>query len=145
MAWEKGGIANFTLKCKATKTDNLREMLSIGSRITKAEAYRENSSHQVERFQLALRFPDQGSFELFQNRPNPFAGGTEISFNLPEASAATLTIYDVHGRVLYTQTGDYAQGVNTISIGKSALEASGVLYYQIETARHSGTRKMFKN
>ncbi len=145
MAWEKGGIANFTLKCKATKTDNLREMLSIGSRITKAEAYRENSSHQVERFQLALRFPDQGSFELFQNRPNPFAGDTEISFNLPESCTATLTIYDVHGRVLYTQTGDYAQGVNTISIGKSALEASGVLYYRIETARHSGTRKMFKN
>lgn len=144
MAWEKGGMVNFTLKCKASEAGNIREMLRIGSAITKAEAYRENSSGQVERSELALRFPEQGSFELFQNRPNPFAGATEISFNLPEASTVTLKIYDVNGRVLYTQTGAYAQGVNAISIEKAALEAKGVFYYQVETAKGSATRKMIK-
>jgi len=144
MAWEKGGIANFTLKCKATATGKLREMLSIGSSITPAEAYQEHGTKQTERFDLTLQFQDTPTFELFQNRPNPFEGSTEISFNLPAAAAATLKIYDINGRILYTQTGDYARGVHTITIEKSALDAVGMLYYQVETDGYSAVRKMIK-
>ena len=144
MAWEKGGVAAFTLKCKALETGNLREMLSIGSRITKAEGYQENVLHQVNRFDLALRFPDMGTFALFQNHPNPFVGATEIAFNLPEASEATLKVFDANGRVLFTQTGNYERGTHTITLEKSALDALGVLYYQLETPTHSAMRKMVK-
>jgi len=91
-----------------------------------------------------LKFPELGAFELYQNRPNPFEDVTEITFNLTEAAAAKLIIYDINGRVLYTQTAHYEQGTHTIGIEKSALGARGVFYYQVETEKGSATRKMIK-
>ncbi len=142
MAWEKGGMASFALKCRATEPGNIRDMLRISSQITKAEAYRENNSGQAARFQPALRFPEQGGFELFQNRPNPFNEATEIGFNLPDAAVAILKIYDMNGRLLHSQTGEYPKGINTIRLAKSGLQTSGVYYYQLETTQHNAIRKM---
>lgn len=144
MAWEKGGVATFTLKCQAKEAGNLREMLRLNSRITKAEGYQLDTRAQAQRFDLALHFPDMNTFELFQNHPNPFAGATDISFNLPDNSEATLKVFDVNGRMLFTQTAQYERGTHTITLDKSALDAVGVLYYQLETAQHSATRKMIK-
>jgi hypothetical protein len=48
-------------------------------------------------------------FELYQNQPNPFVNKTLIGFHLPEATEATLTIFDETGRMLFTQKGNYAQ------------------------------------
>ncbi len=144
VAWEQGGQAAFTLKCRANVSGDLREMLAISSRITKAEAYQQAIANKTERFELALKFPESTTFELFQNRPNPFEDATEIVFNLPEAAIARITISDLSGRVLYARTGDFEKGMNTISIDKSALAASGVLYYQVETAQDRAVRKMIR-
>jgi hypothetical protein len=38
------------------------------------------------------------AFALAPNAPNPFAGSTGLHFDLPEASAVSLTVYDVLGR-----------------------------------------------
>ncbi|MEM1320679.1 MAG: T9SS type A sorting domain-containing protein, partial [Bacteroidota bacterium] len=81
-------------------------------------------------------------FALFQNQPNPFKDETVIGFNLPQASAATLTIYDVSGRVLKQYNGEYAQGYNEVSLNRSELSAAGVLYYTLETTTESATKKM---
>lgn len=144
MAWEQGGIADFTLSCKALAPGNLREKISIGSNITKAEAYIATGEKQVERFDLGLRFPEMGTFELFQNHPNPFAEATDIIFNLPEASEATLKVFDTRGRVIFTQSGYFDRGTQHISLEKSAFDATGILFYQVETPRYSATRKMLK-
>ena len=144
MVWEKGGMASFTLKCRALEAGNVHKMCSIGSRITRAEAYQDVAGQQTERFDLDLRFATMGTFELFQNNPNPFAGATDINFNLPEASEATLKVFDANGRVLFTQTGNYERGIHTITLEKSTLNAVGILYYQLETPTDSAMRKMVK-
>jgi hypothetical protein len=62
---------------------------------------------------------------------------------LPEATEATLKIFDVSGKVLKVFKGDYAQGTNYLTIDRSELgAAAGVLYYQLETADNSATKKM---
>jgi len=61
---------------------------------------------------------------------------------LPEATTASLTIYDVTGRVLKFIEGDYNQGVNMETINASDLNATGVLYYQLDTPTQSVTMKM---
>jgi hypothetical protein len=38
--------------------------------------------------------------------------------------------------------GDYAKGFNQISLTKAELNATGVLYYQIDTPTHTATKKM---
>jgi hypothetical protein len=76
--------------------------------------------------EVALRFDGKTiagvGFELYQNQPNPFVNKTFVGFNLPEAAAATLTVYDETGRAVFTQKGDFAKGYNAISLGPRTVE-----------------------
>ncbi|MCB0525207.1 MAG: HYR domain-containing protein [Lewinellaceae bacterium] len=143
MACEKEGSMEFTLRCKTGSLDELPAMILLNSNITRAEAYQKTSNGD-ERFDLALRFPEQKSFELFQNHPNPFSESTDILFYLPEATDATLSIHDAQGRVIFTQTAFYEKGLSSIHLEPSAIEATGVLYYKLETPNFSDVKKMMR-
>ena len=144
-------VAEFTLKFRATQSGQLNEMLGISSRITLSEAYNAKESNDSKVMDVALRFHDnEGSiirgneFELYQNAPNPFVDKTVIAFNLPEATQATLTIYDQTGRLVYTQVGDFAKGYNTFSIDGQLISTTGTLLYKLETATNLAIRKMIQ-
>lgn len=141
VAWEQGGVADFSLKCRAQRSGNLREMVSFDSRITKAEAY---PAAKPGVAMPTLRFPAQAAFELYQNQPNPFSEETEIRFNLPEAGEVTLKVHDANGRLVFTQTAYFDRGVQSVKIAKEALDVTGVLYYQVETEKYSASRKMVR-
>lgn len=145
--------AEFSVKFKARKAGKLSEMLAVSSRITRAEAYTEsNYSNDGNDFtfqDIAFRFNgQQGStvtgigFELYQNQPNPFVNKTTVGFHLPEATEATLSVFDESGRLLFSQTGDFAKGYNAVMLDRSTLKTNGMLYYKLETAGESATRKM---
>jgi hypothetical protein len=79
---------------------------------------------------------------LLQNRPNPFKDETLISFNLPESTYATLTIYDVDGRTLKVVEGNYDAGYNEVGVSASELGATGVMYYRLMTDNGTITKTM---
>ena len=79
---------------------------------------------------------------MYQNQPNPFQGSTLIGFNLPSASTATLTIYDMAGKVLKVVKGNYTKGYNEINISGAELNNTGVMYYQLDTPTATATKKM---
>jgi len=79
--------------------------------------------------------------QLLQNQPNPFSNETTISFFLPEGGKATLSIFDVSGKLLHEIKGDYKQGMNVEEINSSDLQP-GMLYYQLSTATETATRRM---
>ncbi len=139
------GAQEFTVRFRADKAGQLSEMLQLSSRITKSEAYPDKvgSNQQLD---VALRFSGNTiagvGFELYQNQPNPWVGKTMVGFHLPAAATATLTVYDETGRVLFTRKGDYARGYNAVQLDASVLRGQGVLYYRLETATDSATRKM---
>jgi hypothetical protein len=138
------GAETFTVTFKAEKAGKLSEMVGLSSRITKAEGY----SLTDGRMDVALRFDGKTiagvGFELYQNQPNPFVNKTFIGFHLPEATAATLTVYDETGRVVFTQKGDFAKGYNAISLDRALLNTVGVLYYTLATENASATKKMIQ-
>jgi hypothetical protein len=136
----------FAVTFRAVKGGNLSELLSVSSQITKAEAYKNG-----ERMDVAFRFNNNGSstiagvgFELYQNQPNPFVNKTFIGFHLPEATTATLSIFDETGRLVYNQKGSFAKGYNSIAIDRALLNTVGVMYYKLETANNSATKKMIQ-
>ena len=150
----------FSVTFRATKGSKLSEMLSVSSRITKAEAYPTFANASADKkMNVAFRFNNGATstvsgvgFELYQNQPNPFVNKTFIGFHLPaEASAkagdlipVTLSIFDETGRMVYNQKAAYAKGYNTIAIDKALLNTVGMLYYKLETATDSATKKMIQ-
>jgi hypothetical protein len=125
---------------KAKQAIQLSKALSIGSRYTAAEAYTVNG----DKYDVALSFNGTiaGSFQLLQNQPNPFNGKTVIGMVFPEATAATMTIFDATGRTLKVIQGDYAKGYNEVTIDQADLKATGILSYRLTTDKYSATKQM---
>jgi hypothetical protein len=85
-------------------------------------------------------------FRLEQNHPNPFNSRTVIRFFIPDAKSATLTIFDVNGRMIrkwvreraYTGNGEVVwDGRDT-----NGMEVpSGTYMVRLEAGKNSSTRK----
>jgi hypothetical protein len=130
----------FTMTFKATASGQLSEALAISSRVTQSVAYTGNNSQ----LDIALSFNgvSANEFALFQNEPNPFDNVTKIGFQLAKSGAATLTVFDVTGKTVSVVRGEFNKGYNEIRMNKSDLNASGVLYYQLESGDFTATKKM---
>ncbi len=97
---------------------------------------------------------DEGAvrLSLYQNRPNPFSGETEIAFSLGEAAPVTLSVYDALGRRVHVlASGTHAAGAHTVrwdGRGGSGQELSGGVYFlHLEAGGSSPailTRRMVK-
>jgi hypothetical protein len=134
----------FTMTFTAKESGDLSKMLNISNstKLTEAEAY----NGKEETLDVALSF-NSGivagkDFALFQNEPNPFEGSTVIGFTLPEAMDATVTVYDVTGKMVRLIEGSYAQGYNEVKINRKDLASSGVMYYRLDASDFTATKKM---
>jgi len=130
----------FSLTLRALADVQLSEILSIDSRITKAEAYNETGVVDVE---LVFNNTNKDKFALYANMPNPFTDRTQITFNLPSAEAGILRVTDVNGKIVKIVEGDFEAGRNSITIGDIII-TNGIYYYSLETATQTATRKMVK-
>ena len=86
-------------------------------------------------------------YALHQNYPNPFNPTTKISYDLPEASVVSLSIFDLMGREVRTminseQTAGFKniQWNATDNLGKSV--PAGMYIYTIQAGEFRQTRKM---
>ncbi|NOT37150.1 MAG: T9SS type A sorting domain-containing protein [Saprospiraceae bacterium] len=134
----------FTLVFKSTKAVKLSNSLEITSDITSAEAYdaQMNESNVVLNVRSDKGVASSSVFELYQNNPNPFEKVTTINYRLPEASAATLTIYDVTGKVVRVMPLQGQKGLNTVELNRNDISGSGMFYYQLDAEQFSATKKM---
>jgi uncharacterized repeat protein (TIGR01451 family) len=132
----------FSLVLRATANASLSEVLGVGSRITKAEAYNQQWEYlDVDIDFDASSITQADKFELYQNTPNPFDRETLIGFNLPEAGNVTLTIRDLSGKVLKIIRMDGVKGYNAVVLSAENLPR-GVLYYTLEVGEHTASKKM---
>ncbi len=137
---ETQGDATFAFVFRAKNAGKLSESIRIGSRMLDAEAYTKSGS--TSKVELSFNSGATSRFELYQNQPNPFNGTTTIGFNMPEQGSARLTITDVSGRVLKSVSTEYSKGYHQVNVDRSELGAAGILYYTLETAAQTATRKM---
>lgn len=88
------------------------------------------------------------AFELLQNFPNPFNPETSMRYNLPEAAAVSLVIYDQLGRKVRTLLNGVSQPAGYHSVlwdgrdetGRAV--ATGIYLYKITAGAQSQVRKM---
>lgn len=80
--------------------------------------------------------------ELFQNFPNPSKGITHISFSLPMAAEASITLYDALGRERQRIAHDFfTRGTHTVEMNLQQLEP-GLYFYRMESNGFSSVKKM---
>ncbi|MBN1129758.1 MAG: hypothetical protein JXA71_12265 [Chitinispirillaceae bacterium] len=82
------------------------------------------------------------SFELRQNRPDPFNPVTTISYGIPRSGRVKLTVCTLHGQLLATLVSGYQEaGIHEIVWDGSAL-APGCYLYRLNAEGFSATRTM---
>ncbi len=142
-SWNNDNAINISkllnLTFVAKQDGSTKELLSINSATTVAEAY--NNNLEILGVEMRTINVSEG-FELHQNTPNPFSATTSISFTLPQASNVNLKVYDVAGKVLKLINKDYAAGTHTITLDKAQLGQGGILFYQLEAGQFVATKKM---
>jgi len=136
-----GGKALLKWPASEISTDQL-EIMSTG---IIPEAYLVNDqSIEVRRVVLSgiSHESEIDGYQLHQNKPNPFAEGTVISFTLPEAEEIKLVVSDLTGRKIFETSGTYPAGRNDILLRGNQLASPGIYYYTLYTGSVSFTRKM---
>lgn len=81
-------------------------------------------------------------FKLEQNYPNPFNPSTQIRFTLGQATQATLTVYDIMGRVVATLVDQSMPAGSHSAVFNAANLSSGVYIYTLQAGDFVQTNKM---
>ena len=132
----------FELVFDVNQNTNLAKNLFINSGMTKAEAY--TSDLEILNIDLNVRGIENTDFVVYQNVPNPFSNNTEIQFSLPGESDVTFSVFDLNGREILRQTNVYTKGINSISLNSEQLQSTSVMYYTLESAYGTASKKMIQ-
>lgn len=147
-SWNSNKVVNaqenlFYVTFKAKQSGKaLSEVITLNSRYTVAEAYSDSDAKGIELQFNTENALTEKAFEVYQNTPNPVAVNTQIGIFMPQAGNALISFSDVSGRTLKVINKDLVQGLNTIEVSRRTLEASGVLYYTVETEYGVATKQM---
>ena len=79
--------------------------------------------------------------EIYQNSPNPFSNVTEISFSSDVNSAYNVEVFNVIGKVIYTEVVKAQKGVNKLNFDATELP-QGVYFYKISNGNRTATKRM---
>ena len=88
------------------------------------------------------------AFGLWPNRPNPFAGRTEIRYALAQAAEVSLEVYDLKGaRVAVLVAGAEGPGEHSVSFGPEVARAwrdlpAGMYFYRFRAGPFTATHRM---
>jgi flagellar hook assembly protein FlgD len=93
--------------------------------------------------------PDARTFRwaLGQNKPNPVASMTRVSYEVATPSRVSIKIYDAQGRLVQTlvdqkvEPGKYLAQWDGTNLAGGRV-SSGVYFYKMEAGRFNATKKM---
>jgi len=77
------------------------------------------------------------AFTLYGAMPNPSQSSASLVFELPMASLAELTVYDLTGRTVYSVCGQYTQGVHEETVSNLT---NGVYMVQMTSQNFTSSR-----
>jgi hypothetical protein len=133
----------FAVRFRALKSGDVRQLLGITDRITKAIGYANEPGDLVLRWKGQVD-PPVPTWVVYQNIPNPWSDATRIGFRLPSPDQVRLEVYDATGRLLYVRSGECAAGEQTWVLEATDLPRDGAMYYRLTSTFGQVTRTMLR-
>ncbi|MFH1319662.1 MAG: T9SS type A sorting domain-containing protein [Bacteroidota bacterium] len=84
---------------------------------------------------------ETSKFIINKNSPNPFTEKTKIFFNSPAISDVKFIVYNMLGKLVYSENLKAKQGINMIQFYSKDMPA-GVYMYSLNSDNHIVTRRM---
>ena len=138
--------ALFAITVSAQRSAHLRDLLRLNGRRLTAELYSpDHSGWRIHPISLQIGRQEANDFALLQNVPNPWQRETTVLFELPAAMPATLEIFDVTGRLLWTRQISGHAGRNVVMLNDQTLTHRGLFYCRLEAGPFSAVRKMVRH
>jgi len=116
-----------------------KDLFSVTSRVTQAEAYRGYN----EVVSLRLLSTETNS-QILNVQPNPWIEQTKIVFSMEEDEVAVWDFFDSHGRQIYRHEQWYQQGKNNLIVESDNLDVTGVIFIKMTTKSSISEYKMIK-
>lgn len=132
-----------TLKLKVATPMLLSQAISLSQQDMDNEGY--DMYGDGQRIQLTFNSGNNnGIFAVEQNRPNPFSDHTIIGFNTDNNSQVKLTIFDLTGKAIYTESRNCSAGHNQFELDGHKLPDEGVYIYQLSNGESTVIKRMIK-
>jgi len=82
------------------------------------------------------------STSLYQNSPNPFTDFTFVKFETQKIDDIEFQIFDLEGKMIYSQKEKYGRGLHQIRLEKNLFPSSGAYLYRIVGSGGIATKKL---
>ncbi len=133
----------FTIVARATSTGTIADQIAINDKVAlSTEAYDMDANVADINLELRGAGARAEAVVLEQNTPNPWGDNTIITYSIPVDGDVVLTMYDLAGRQVYRAQQYVGAGTHSIAVTKDQIGASGVIYYRLDAAGASITKKM---
>lgn len=136
----------FTVLATAKQSGNLSQVAEIRSNVLASEAY---VGKELEIYAVDLELRDNpntstkdASFTVLQNEPNPFSESTNIRFVLPRSGVASLKVFDITGKLVYSKSQSFGRGEQAFELLQGDMGGTGKFFYQIEFEGQFKTKKL---
>jgi len=121
---------------------DLSNAFKVNEKEMKSELYTSEGNLLSPTVIGATAYTEGDFLVLEQNLPNPFNTQTAINFYLPESGQVELSITDVEGKLIKTNTKNFEFGHNSLMVTKDELNGSGVYYLTLSAKNNRQTIKM---
>jgi len=133
----------FKLEFTALENGNLADAISIQETALAPQAY----TSELEILNPILKFngiekETISTFELFQNKPNPFTKETIVECWAQNKMNGTLEIFNLAGKRIFKEEKKMEVGVNQFKIKAKHFSNTGVYFYKLTTPFGVKTKRM---
>lgn len=138
------------LKVTSAQTANLQDVLSVSKGLPFLGFT--GCGQTSGAYQMALRFdnilatpnPSATALRAAPAAPNPFTDKALMKIELPEALPVLLEVFDLGGRLLWSQEQVLGSGAQQLEIPAEALPSGGMGLYRIRAGSGVATGKVFR-
>ncbi|MEO1515914.1 MAG: T9SS type A sorting domain-containing protein [Bacteroidota bacterium] len=134
-----------TLRFRAQQSGQLSDWLRLENDLLQAEAYTMRKGdfwRNVVQLTAKASHVAANQVKWYPGQPNPFRNMTSFQLDLPKADQIRLSVFDVSGRLVHQQEGNYDKGSHHFSLRAEQLDGSGLYICELQTSEEIQIQKL---